>query len=153
VPKCLGAEVSWYRSVLGPKCPVTLIPTGKRTTLVVNSLQKCSRGRLLHGRNHFADIQFPDRFLADNTVLLTAVATNTGGRTCSPRAKDRARLPVSIARVLQIRANRGAYTYARIPISAYRHRASRSAQMSSAISITGKFIRRTVKNLPTGQLT
>ena len=33
VPKCLlesghfgtGAEVSWYRSVLGPKCPVTLL--------------------------------------------------------------------------------------------------------------------------------
>ena len=23
VPKCLGSEVSWVRSVLGPKCPVT----------------------------------------------------------------------------------------------------------------------------------
>ena len=25
VPKCLGAEVSWYRCVLGPKCPVTFL--------------------------------------------------------------------------------------------------------------------------------
>ena len=28
MPKCLGAEVSWYGSVLGPKCPVTHLLEG-----------------------------------------------------------------------------------------------------------------------------
>ena len=37
-----------------------------------------------------------------------------------------------------------------MPMSAYRHRPNLSPQMSSAISITRKFIRTTVKNLPTG---
>ena len=33
MPKWLGAEVSWYRSVLGPKCPVTVVLKGLVTKI------------------------------------------------------------------------------------------------------------------------
>ena len=49
-----------------------------------------------------------------------------------PVSVPHALMPVSIARVLQIRANKGARP---MPISACRHRPSRSPQMSSAIII------------------
>jgi len=53
VPKCLGAEVFWYPSVLGPKCPVTLLCSYSQLdkhvcrldALVINDDRRCRSGR------------------------------------------------------------------------------------------------------------
>jgi len=83
--------------------------------------------------------------MATNTGRLTGSTYDTSTRIRSTRAEDTGRRTSGTGTGKQ-----GELDLCRYLRSAYRHRPSRSPQMSSAISITGKFIRKTVKNLPTG---